>query len=56
MSARRGMRAAIVALGLIAGTGLSTMLAAQESLLPPGFDEKPRPRATPAPRPVPASK
>ena len=52
MSARRGMRAAIVALGLIAGTGLSTMLAAQESLLPPGFDEKPRPRATPAPRPV----
>lgn len=50
MTVRRAVHAAILALGLITGT----MLAAQESLLPPGFDDKPppRPRATAAPRPA----
>ena len=56
---RRGSRLALVVLGLGLSAGLSGILAAQESLLPPGFDERPAPRprptatprATPAPRP-----
>ena len=56
---RRGSRLALVVLGLGLSAGLTGILAAQESLLPPGFDERPAPRprptatprATPAPRP-----
>lgn len=46
--------AALTALGLVLCCGLTGMLAAQESLLPPGFDEHPapRPRATPASHPA----
>jgi len=44
----RRRSAALTALGLVLATGLTGVLAAQESLLPPGFDEHPapRPRAT----------
>ncbi len=49
-------RLRLIAAGLLLSAGLTGMLAAQESLLPPGLDERPapRPRATPSPRPTPA--
>jgi hypothetical protein len=40
-------RVALAALGLALATGLTGVLAAQESLLPPGFDDHPAPRARP---------
>lgn len=53
MTAKRWRHARVV-LGLVLATGLTGALAAQESLLPPGFDEHPapRPRPTPGPRPT----
>ncbi len=44
----------LIVIGLALSAGLTGALAAQESLLPPGFDERPapRPRATPSPRPT----
>jgi len=48
----RVSRVALVLAGVALAGGLTGVLAAQESLLPPGFDERPapRPRATPTPR------
>jgi hypothetical protein len=50
----RHSRIGLVAIGLALGAGLTGVLAAQESLLPPGLDERPapRPRATQAARPT----
>jgi len=55
MTSRRS-RIGLVAIGLALGAGLTGVLAAQESLLPPGLDERPSPRAraTPAPRATPS--
>jgi hypothetical protein len=47
---RNRSRLALVALALGLSAGLSGMLAAQESLLPPGFDERPATRTRPVPR------
>jgi len=50
----RRPRIGLLAIGLALGAGLTGVLAAQESLLPPGLDERPapRPRATPIPHPA----
>ena len=45
-------RLRLVLLGLVLTAGMTGVLAAQESLLPPGFDERPAPRPRPTPRPV----
>jgi hypothetical protein len=45
---RPGSRLALVVLGLGLSAGLTGMLAAQESLLPPGVDERPAQRQRPA--------
>jgi hypothetical protein len=52
------VRAPLVLIGLALTTGLTGVLAAQESLLPPGIDERPapRPRPTAAPRPAPTAR
>ena len=44
----------LVLLGLALSAGLSGVLAAQESLLPPGLDERPAPRPRPSSAPRPA--
>ena len=44
-------RIRLIVMGLALTAGMAGVLAAQESLLPPGFDEKPAPRARPAPAP-----
>ena len=41
----RNRSAALTAIGLVLAAGLTGVLAAQESLLPPSFDEHPAPRA-----------
>lgn len=46
---KRPSRVALVALGLVLSAGLTGVLAAQESLLPPGLDERPAPRPRPKP-------
>jgi hypothetical protein len=50
----RLVRLEVVLLGLALSAGLTGALAAQESLLPPGLDDRPapRPRTTTTPRPV----
>eukprot|EP01037_Dinobryon_pediforme_P004384 gene4385-4430_t len=52
---RRRSHLALAALGLALGAGLTGVLAAQESLLPPGFDDHPAPRPRPATAPRPAA-
>ncbi|WP_353226922.1 hypothetical protein [Novosphingobium sp.] len=48
MTAHRSLRM-LAALGLLLGTGLTSMVLAQESLLPPGMDDRPAPRPRAAP-------